>query len=717
MGDFYCLSLRRSGMARVRVAVFVTLLMMVGLMSAVPTALAEGDDSISWGVEYEWLNLNDDINALTGLPYDDIITDIEDSAAYAGFNLTILNVYSGITSFYVEQWDDSTEQQVTDNSGTSHTVTTRMTEITLRHGMLYDAGILMDWEDNSIMGAPSLETVLSADYETIAVMDLLYTEYVTSDMMLVGADLDASGNWGVGAGMGLFVDVSGNGDSFDMDLDLSLEMGWDASSITSEWRLEHPSNILNMMNNGNDFEWECDETQCGKVTGSYSTVQSYDVSFTGLPMDEFGFEADALDLQISDSIPDSGTFDSDDDDWMMEDGLEFENDFSFGDQQTITIDDGGTTTTATEVTSDPYPPGMSIMLGYSFANAIMGSGDQTTAAEAMAEALESWSEDAGETVEFGTFVCDNGEEIPADYVNDGEDDCSDGSDEGVDEVGSELENRAMNIGEAFVESDFLKNMETFGERLGSEMEKYQDLEIELAYVGGDYNALWSNEHSRYVGMQLIGETEAGNEYSILGPETDAYNNNPPTQTHLVYLVGEAADVAEDNAELAVTIEDLAPVAQHDVSAVIEALGIHAPEEMVSDNSQSDGENSDSSFSSLATMVAVGLGVLLVLIVLGAVVMLVVGRNRGGSGDVDWNAPADPQSFSSEQQHSYQEQTMQPAAAMAPTTTMPSTLPTPQNPPANIQGTMQQDHEVLEWPAGSGSWWFRDQNTGQWAAWQ
>ena len=136
-------------MARVRVAMFVTLLMMVGLMSAVPTASAESDDLIAWGIEYEWVNLNDDINALTGLPYDDIITDIEDSATYAGFDLTILNVYSGMTSFYVEQWDDLTEQQVTDNSGTSHTVTTRMTEITLRHGMLYDAGILMDWEDNS----------------------------------------------------------------------------------------------------------------------------------------------------------------------------------------------------------------------------------------------------------------------------------------------------------------------------------------------------------------------------------------------------------------------------------------------------------------------------------------------------------------------------------------------------------------------------------------
>ena len=567
--------------SKFRTACIVTALLTLSMISAIPTAAAEGNDSISWGVEYEWENLNVDIEEMTGLPYDDIIQDIEDSADYGGFNLTILNIYSGSTSFYVEQWDDSTEQQITDNSGDTHTVSTRVTEITLRHGMLYDAGFMVDWDDTTVMGAPSMEVVLSADYETIVVMDLLYTEYVTSDMMLVGSDLDASANWGIGAGMGLYTDISGNGDSFEMDLDAGINMGWAADSISSEWRLEHPSNVLNMMNNGNDFDWECD-VNCGKITGSYATTQSYDISLTGLPMDEFGFEADALDLQISDAIPDAGTFDSDDDDWMMDDGLGFEIPYTFGDQQTITIDDGGTTTTATEVMMDPYPPGMSIMLGYSLSNAVMGSGDQTTAAEAMMEAFEGWTEDAEETVVFDTFTCDDGEEIPMDYVNDGEDDCADGSDEGVDEedLASELEELAMNIYGAFEESDFGKNLESVGEKLEFEMEKYEDVEFEFPYVDGDYAALWSNEHSRFVGFQLLGETEAGNVYSVLGPETSAYNNNPPVDIHLEYLVGAAADEAEDAAETADTIEELAPVAAHDVSAIVTALGEHAPESMV-----------------------------------------------------------------------------------------------------------------------------------------
>ena len=619
------------GGSKIRTACIVTALLTLSMISAIPTAAAEGNDSIAWGVEYEWLNLNADIQEMTGIPYDDIIQDIEDSADYAGFNLTILNIYSGGSSFYVEQWDDPTELLVTDNSGTSHTVTTRVTEITLRHGMLYDAGLMVDWEDNSLMSAPSMEVVLSADYETVVVADLLYTEYVTSGMELVGADLDASGNWGIGAGMGLYVDVSGNGDNFEMDLDMSFDLGWSADSINSQWRLEHPSNVLNMMDNGNNFDWECDETQCGKVTGSYSTVQSYDVSFTGLPMDEFGFDADALDLQISDSIPDSGTFDSDDDDMMMEDGYKFEMPYSFGDEQTITIDDSGTTTTATSVKMDPYPPGMGLMVGYSFGNAIMGSGDQTNAAEAMQAAMESWSEDAEETVVFDTFICDNGEEIPADYVNDGADDCADGSDEGVDEeeLVTELMEKAMNIYEAFEESDFVKNGETFVERLADEMEDYAEMELDFPYVGGDYNALWSSEHSRYVGMQLIGETEAGNEYSVLGPETDAYNNNPPKEIHLVYLVGEAADVAEDNAEEATTIEELAPIAAHDVAAIVEALGEHAPESMVeeetttSETSPPVEEASESGFFGLP---APGL-ISVVFVVLGAAMVASIPPRR------------------------------------------------------------------------------------------
>jgi len=717
-----------------RMAFSMAGLLLVSFLAAMPTVAAEEETPLSWGIEYEWVNLNDDILELTGMPYEEMITDIEESADYAGIDLDIINVYSGTSSIYVEQWDDPTEQQVSDNSGEEHTVTSRITELTLRHGMLYDAGLLLGWEDNSTMGAPALDMVLSADYETVVTMDVLYTEYVTSDMKLVGADMDASASWEIGVGMGFYADVAGNGESIEVDLDTAIAFGWDADSLVSEWRLDHPSNILNMMNNGNDFEWECpteaaSNPNCGQITGSYATTQSYDLSFTGLPMDEFGFEADALDLQISDAIPDSGTFDSDEDFFFGEEGehLEFEIPYEFGEQQTVEIDDGGTTTQVTEVDMDPFPPGMSVMLAYTISNAMVGSG-QENVVDVMEDALEDWSEDATETVEFSTFTCDNGEEIPADYVNDGEDDCTDGSDENVaeEDVGSELERRAMNIIEAFSESDFTKNLETFGERVEFEMEKYEDFEVELAYVDGDYNALWSSEHARFVGVQFIGEDANGNEFSILGPETDAYNNNAPADIGLSYLVGEAADEAEDVAEEEVTIEELAPVEEHDVEAVVEVLGEHAPPEMVADvappstggPSEVEGPDasSDGPFAGMSgsTILFIGGGTLVAIIVVLLTMVLVLSRSRGSDelgvnngGYAPANEPIYDPHFDAGSH----------AAVAQPQSTMPSTLPGPQKPPQHLAGEMQQGYEVLEWPAESGNWWYRDQGSGQWIVWQ
>ena len=39
------------------------------------------------------------------------------------------------------------------------------------------------------------------------------------------------------------------------------------------------------------------------------------------------------------------------------------------------------------------------------------------------------------------------------------------------------------------------------------------------------------------------------------------------------------------------------------------------------------------------------------------------------------------------------------------------------PPSNQQGEMRDGYEVLEFPSGSGQWWFRDQSSGQWMEWR
>ena len=41
---------------------------------------------------------------------------------------------------------------------------------------------------------------------------------------------------------------------------------------------------------------------------------------------------------------------------------------------------------------------------------------------------------------------------------------------------------------------------------------------------------------------------------------------------------------------------------------------------------------------------------------------------------------------------------------------------PRGPPVTMRGEMQDGYEVIEHPAGSGSWWYRDTVSGKWVEW-
>jgi len=41
---------------------------------------------------------------------------------------------------------------------------------------------------------------------------------------------------------------------------------------------------------------------------------------------------------------------------------------------------------------------------------------------------------------------------------------------------------------------------------------------------------------------------------------------------------------------------------------------------------------------------------------------------------------------------------------------------PMGPTPTMRGEMQDGYEVLEYPAGSGSWWYRDTVSGKWVEW-
>jgi hypothetical protein len=117
------------------------------------------------------------------------------------------------------------------------------------------------------------------------------------------------------------------------------------------------------------------------------------------------------------------------------------------------------------------------------------------------------------------------------------------------------------------------------------------------------------------------------------------------------------------------------------------------------------------------LIAVAGGILVLIIGVIVTLVLVMSRRRRSAPRIismgGYVAPAEP--IVNQQFDSLPEETA--ALPVGGQSTMPSTLPSPQTPPADIQGTWQQDNEVLEWPAGSGKWWYRDQNTGIWIVWQ
>lgn len=558
-----------------RTAWIVAGLLVVSLASAIPTAAAEESDNLIWGVGYEWANLNTDVGSLTGVSIAEMLGEFSTAADYAGFNMTWLQVSSGESEIFVEQWNDDTIQEITDGDGDSHFVTTRMTELTVRHGTLLDVGLLSDWADENATYALSVY----GDSEMVLTMDILYTEYVNADLDFVGADMAGSMNFELGQMIGIDLFVVGGNETLDWDVELDVDVGFEVTEMESTWRLNEPSNLYSEMIDSDKTEpysnvssfW-CDgvDDNCNGLSGSYSTVSDYSISLTGLPADEIGLDADAFDLVISDSFPDSGTFNE-----VVEEY--FEIDF-WGDGQQVSVYDSfnWNTTIETGVAADhpPFSPFVEVSVGYPMGAAFDGSSGSDSMADAIEAALENWVSDVEESVSGNdTFVCDDGNEIPASWVNDGENDCTDGSDEGVDEEeGPEdiFEEKLMEIASAFGESNFEKTMEAFGEKLESLLSGY---EADMVYTDGEIFSLWSDDEARFIGMQMLVETGCDNcTYALIGPESAEYES-APTSINVHYYVGSAAEDALANAEDADTLEELAPVDEHDLAALEEMLGI------------------------------------------------------------------------------------------------------------------------------------------------
>ena len=586
------------------------------LTSMAPTVTAVGpSDSVIWGISYDWANYENDIEEITGIDTNAANEDLEAAADYAGFLLESDQVISGMTQFFIESWDDDETVEITDANGDTHEVTKRVTELTIRHGNLGDMGFTAAWTDEN----ESIDIWMSASTEQLFVIDAAYTEYVDDELMVYGGDLDMSGEFALESNMELNLQVIAANEVLAPELGMGFSVSFEIPSINSQWRTDEPLDYLHHLseeptddsNDSTDNGSVGDEYQSGLIEGDFSTITGYSMmlSIEGIPAEDFDINLDAFNVQLSDSIPGQGIFSEEMNvlsgaawDWECP---------PVGGVENVNINPSSNETVSAQCgLAPPISMGMASMMAISMMSAL-DSGVQELFS-AIEEQVGAWMEEIAP--EEDTFVCDNGEEIPAEWENDGEIDCEDGSDEnesggggtytcdngqvipeawvndgeedcedGSDEDGSEdVFQKYIDMFEALNNSNLEKTMEAFGEKLEGLLED-NDPSEPLANLDDMCPIMfWDTSNSRVLGMALMA-TDEGDDYEVLlGPEILGVKQHS-YELSVLYLTGQdAADAKLDALGLS-ELRDLAPESKHDVEELYDILG----EDFLPDLDQTD----------------------------------------------------------------------------------------------------------------------------------
>ena len=353
------------------------------------------------------------------------------------------------------------------------------------------------------------------------------------------------------------------------------------------------------------------EYHSGLVEGDFSTITGYSMmlSIEGIPAEEFDINLDVFNVQLSDSIPGQGTFSED---MTVFSGAMWDWECPpVGGVENVDIDPSSNETVSAQCgLAPPISMGMASMMGISMMMAF-DSGVQELFS-AIEEQVGAWLEEIAP--EEDTFVCDNGEEIPAEWENDGEIDCDDGSDEnesggdgtytcdngqvipaswvndgeedcedGSDEDGSEdVFQKYIDMFEALNNSNLQKTMEAFGEKL-EELIEDNDPSEPLANLDDMCPIMfWDTSNSRVLGMALMA-TDGGEDYEVLlGPEILGVKQHS-YELSVQYLTGQDARDAKLDILGLIELRDLAPDSKHDVEELYDILG----EDFLPDLDQTD----------------------------------------------------------------------------------------------------------------------------------
>ena len=447
-------------------AILIALLL---CLSTIPmTVSAQGEsiqNEVAYGIEYDWSNLDDDFDSLTGINLNEILSRTMLAATDAGLTLTVAQLSTGSSNIYVESAEDRTATTI-EIDDESHSVWTRATDVTIRHAVLFDSALVTEWIDSSGSDPTGFDGYLSVDSENAVAVDVNMIEYLDDDYNLYGIDMDFSLASEVSVEYQMDAGLEGAGEEFDFALKFGTGFDLNVPEATAEWRLGEKAPFLPVVSTYEDVEIECADDaalttsgseadlkiECGTLEGDYSVSTGFTFDLSDIPTENFGMDAGLLDISISDEISSTGGWDTDMEDFLdptdpddESDDDDSENDGYGGDPDaSIIIAEGGSPVDVVSCDCGTANPLMFLMLaamliniGEAFAeDAAEELGDTfedefSEAVEGIGEALGGSEEDDDDDDDDYSewFTCANGMEIDEWREDDSMNDCGDWSDE------------------------------------------------------------------------------------------------------------------------------------------------------------------------------------------------------------------------------------------------------------------------------------------------